>query len=539
MPLVDTLELLQRLSHGAAELAGSAPKWGLNPLEKLPLWLAVVTLITIWSAGLMRCVGGFQWLGIRWIKPAREELWPILRAGDPPVQWWVLRTFSLLAAFPCLFPRYLGLLWSMKTFGSGPPNMLQLCLLTGAVILAMSAGRIAWLAAVIRTKRYQMILICSTSFCACGMATSSLFIGLVGRSSALSWLAVVITLCAVAASTAARPIENVLADANNEWVEFGTPRTNSQRQTKLRDVPRTYGALGSILQTLLVAGGLQLTARFAGDLSFLCVVGAAALSTAFFYESCVYHTSIEASSATSAHSTPHPTPRLAMREPMSRSQRRGGRYSLAGAHAVHSGLGPLAGPLFAIYAFQVLGLPVWLLGAAHAIALASEAIVLRFEDMISALVKDEGLWFWGSLIAAARLYLFTMVTRGNCLWLLPLIEATYGFSTGLANLAGSRLLERLGCVACASRTSKGTVGTLGDGGLSQAAGCALWGLFWHYIGFRQTYITGCLVGIILAVMSSLVVFCCGKDRAPTPSEGAFPAGVWAGTPRPSSRPESA
>lgn len=488
--------------------------WGSNPLERLPTTTALISLAAVWVISSLCGLGGTMWCAS---KPTKEELWPILRASAPPVPWWVLRTFYSLGAFPCLFLRYLNLLWAERT--AGVYNMLHWSLLTGAVCLAVCTGRwcFTWLMDPSgRSSRYRAVLLSALLTCAAAMLSTPLLAGLLGGSR-LQWTSVACSLLAAFFAGALSPAEALVLSVNQDWSEYGTPRTTTFRRLSV-EYQRQYAALGAVVYTILAASALQFTAAAVGDLVFTFFVGAAAVATVAFYEACVPHATVEAlRSDASAAVTPRPSERL----PDAPSQAAAGAKVPQGtrvalAHAVLGAGSALGSLLFAVYAMQELGLPIWLVGAAYAAGYASEAVVLWYDGPLNSYFRTEVLWLWGAIAASLRLALYTLVTAQNGLWLLPVIEATHGLTCGVASGAAGRILRRKHRPG-RGEASVASLVLVADGNLAQAVGCVFWGLVWHYLGFRFAYLAAAGLGALSSGLSATCLFRRqGNDEPPSP-----------------------
>merc|ERR1719326_1214273 len=258
--------------------------WAPNPIEKMPASTAIVVLVLVWgAAGLIGlaagCCNG---------KGSKQELWPILRSGLPPIPWWVLQTFCFMAAFPSLFLRYLNLVWAETT----SMTMLMLCLMTGAVSLMVFAGHCFWTVVAHRTKRYRAVILGTMTVCICAVLSVPL-LNSVEATSGMSWTAVMLSLAAIVAAASVKPIEEAVMSAQQDWVEFATPRTTAQRLQALAS-QKLYATGGVMVYTLFMSGGLQVTAGVSGDLMFYFVVAGAAIITGLFYEFCMPHKAVAA-----------------------------------------------------------------------------------------------------------------------------------------------------------------------------------------------------------------------------------------------------
>lgn len=479
--------------------------WGANPLERLAKPVAVTLLLIVWGVGGLTSLVGVY--GSPWTKTPRDfdERFPILQSGSPPVPWWVLQAFSSLAAFPCLFPRYLNLIWAERT--SKALGILHWSLLTGAVCLSVFLGHAGFAMFMGWTPGPRVIFIVALMVCACCLVSAPLLAGITGASR-FQAVSLVVFLLAVAAASSIRSAENLMVNANRDWSEFGTPRT-TVRRSQVLESRRQYTALGGMAYTLLAAMILQLTAVYYGDIAFPCVTAIAALTTAAFYQTCVPHSVMGALEETSNHTTPRPTTREPRQSPGVGIRSKGARLAGVGlAHAFHGANSALGTLLFALHAMQVLGIPIWVIGVSHASAYGSEWVLLRYDNAIHARLGARILWVWGVTSSSARLLLYTLVTRENGAWLLPLVEVTHGATCCVASCAAARLLRRRERPS----TSLVPAALLGDGNLAQAFGCVLWGFVWHRFGFSTAFYAAAILGVAAGGLAGIACILPKRDN---------------------------
>lgn len=470
--------------------------WAPNPIEKMPASTAIVVLVLVWgAAGLVGlaagCCNG---------KSSKEELWPILRSGLPPIPWWVLKTFCFMAAFPSLFLRYLNLVWAETT----SMTTLVLCLMTGVVSLMAFLGHCIWTVASQRTKRYRAVILGTMIICVCAVLSVPL-LNSVEATSGMSWSAMILSLAAIVAGASVKPIEEAVMSAQQDWVEFATPRTTAQRLQALAS-RKLYATLGVLVYTLFMSGGLQLTAKVSGDLMFYVVVASAAIITGGFYEFWMPHKAVAA--LTDPNQTNQSTPRY---DPALRSRPPNGIFvGLCAANLVHGACASLGVLLFALRATQVLGLSILVIGLSHATSCLFELPVLRFESTITKLVIPEVVWSIGSLVSALRLFLYTYVTRENGMWCLLCVEAVGGISDGLMGIAAGRLIQKHGKEAHISLQM-----IMAERSLGHAIGCVVWGLAWGRLGFVTVYCTAAFFAVLIGggiLCYSMWDVCSGKGR---------------------------
>jgi hypothetical protein len=470
--------------------------WAANPIEKLPVSVSIVVLVLVWgAAGLLGlaagCCNG---------KGSKQELWPILRSGLPPIPWWVLKTFCFMAAFPSLFLRYLNLVWAETT----SMTMLMLSLMTGVLSLSVFAGHCFWTVVSQRTKRYRAVILGTMTVCICAVLSVPL-LNSVEATSGMSWSAVILSLAAIVAGASVKPIEEAVMSAQQDWVEFATPRTTAQRLQALAS-QKLYATLGVLIYTLFMSGGLQLTAKVSGDLMFYVVVAIAAIITGGFYEFCMPHKAVAA--LTDPNQTSASTPRY---DPSMRS--RPPNWQFVGfclANLVHGACAALGLLLFALRATQVLGLSILVIGLSHAVSCLFELPVLRFESTITKLVIPEVVWSIGALVTALRLYLYTYVTRTNGVWCLMSVEAVGGLSDALIGIAAGRLIQKHG-----KEAHIGLQMVMAERSLGNAIGCVVWGLAWGPLGFLNVYYSASIFTFLLGggvLVYSLWLVCSGKGR---------------------------
>lgn len=458
--------------------------WAPNPIEKMPASTAIVVLVLVWgAAGLVGlaagCCNG---------KSSKEELWPILRSGLPPIPWWVLKTFCFMAAFPSLFLRYLNLVWAETT----SMTMLMLCVMTGAVSLMVFAGHCFWTVVSQRTKRFRAMILGTITVCICAILSVPL-LNSVEATAGMSWTAVVLSLAAIVTAASVKPIEEAVMSAQQDWVEFATPRTTAQRLQALAS-QKLYTTAGVMVYTLVMSGGLELTAGFTGDLMFFIIVAGAAIVTGLFYEICMPHKAVAA--LTDPNQTSASTPRY---DPAPRSRSPSAIFiGLSAANVVHGVCACLGILLFALRATQELHLSILLIGLSHAASCLFELVVLRLEKLILNVVLPEVAWSIGALVTGLRLFLYTYVTQLNGIWSLLCVEAVGGISDGLIGIASSRLIQKHG-----KEAHIGLQMVMGERSLGHAVGCVLWGLVWQRLGFVYVYCTAA----ILALLTGGVVLC--------------------------------
>lgn len=475
------MDTLMTLPFRLFSISNGGLSWAANPIEKLPVSTSLVVLVLVWgAAGLLGvaagCCNG---------KSSKQELWPILRSGLPPVPWWVLKTFSFMAAFPSLFLRYLNLIWAETT----SMTMLMLCLMTGAVSLTVFAGHCFWTVVSQRTKRYRAVILGSMIVCLCAILSVPL-LNSVEATSGMSWTAVLLSLAAIVTAASVKPIEEAVMSAQQDWVEFATPRTTAQRLQALAS-QKLYTTVGVIVYTLVMSGGLELTAGVTGDLMFFIVVAGAAVVTGSFYELCMPHKAVAA--LTDPNQTNGSRPSTPRYEASSRSRSPSAIFiGLSAANLVHDACASLGVLLFAIRATQVLHLPILLIGLSHAASCLFELPVLRFEPVILSIVLPEVALSIGALVSALRLFLYTYVTQLNGFWCLPCVEIVGGISDGLIGIAASRIIQKHG-----KEAHIGFKMVMSERNLGYAIGCVVWGLIWQHLGFVYAYCTAaCLAAFI-------------------------------------------
>merc|ERR1719240_2513533 len=114
------------------------------------------------------------------------------------------------------------------------------------------------------------------TFCTCAVISAPLFAAAFAEASeTVAWAAVALTLAGIVTAASVRPIEEAVMSAQQDWVEFATPRTTAQRLQALGS-QKLYATLGVTAYTLVTSSALQLTASSLGDLMFSVVVCAAA-----------------------------------------------------------------------------------------------------------------------------------------------------------------------------------------------------------------------------------------------------------------------